>query len=184
MKTLEFFNEKADQLLSSDFFKQAEGGGSIVEFNRESGWDAIYVGPDDESTRALVLTLRFFMQDRDGISVRKMASLYGSIPVSADAKAEFDSHRSQLNAFLASKSRLAVSDDGPLSYCEILSIFVYGEHAHADARQRPTHEDLRTTPFFPMFQSCFVEAIVAFARSISAIRETNRRAMSELTAEA
>ena len=181
MKTLELFNEKADQLLSSEFFKQASGGGSIVEFNRESGWDSVHVGPHDESTRALVLTLRLFMQDRDGISVRKMASLYGSLPVSADVKAEVDSHRSLLNAFLASKSRLAISDDGPLGYCEILSLFVYGEYAHVDGRHRQTYEDLRTTPFFPMFQSCFVEAIVAFARSINAIRDTNRRALAELT---
>ena len=182
VKTLELFNEKADQLLSSEFFKQASGGGSIVEFNRESGWDAIHVGPDDESTRALVLTLRLFMQDNDRISLRHMAALYGSLPVSAPVKQEFDAHRSQLNALLDSPSHLAISDDGALTYREILSIFVYGEYAHVNRRYRPTYEDLRTTAFFPLFQNCLVDAIVAFARSISAIRKTNRRALAELSA--
>ena len=181
VKRLELFNEKADQLLSSEFFKQASGGGSIVEFNRESGWDSIHVGPDDESTRALVLTLRLFMQDRDGISVRKMASLYGSLPVSAVVKQEFAAHRSQLNAFLDSESHLAIAEERLLSYRDILLIFVY-EYAHVDARYRQTFEDLRTTPFFPLFQKCLVDAVIAYARFIGAMQQTNRRAVAELTA--
>ena len=182
VKTLELFNEKADQLLSSEFFKQASVGGSIVEFNRESGWDSIHVGPDDESTRALVLTLRLFMQDRDGISVRKMAGLYSSLPVSAVVKQEFAAHRSQLNAFLDSESHLAIAEERLLSYRDILLIFVYGEYAHVNARHRQAYEDLRTTPFFPLFQKCLVDAVIAYARCIGAIQQTNRRAVAELTA--
>jgi hypothetical protein len=182
VKTLELFNEKADQFLSSEFFKQASGGGSIVEFNRESGWDSIHVGPDDESTRALVLTLRLFMQDNDRISLRNMAALYGSLPVSAPVKQEFVAHRSQLNALLDSASHLAITEEGPLTYREIVSIFVYGEYAHVNARYRQTYEDLRTTECFPLFQNCLVDAVVAFARCISALRRTNEEAAAELRA--
>lgn len=180
MRTLELFNDKADQLLSSEFFAQVRGGGAIVEFNRESGWEAIYVGPDDQSTSALVLRLRLFIQDRDGISFRRLAGLYSSLPVSAAVKQEFDTHRSRLNAFLDSESRLAISDDGPLTYGEILKIFVYGEYAHLDQQQ--TFAEIRTTPFFPLFQNCLVDAVVALARSISAVQQTNRRALVELQA--
>jgi hypothetical protein len=181
VKTLELFNEKADQLLSSEFFKQASGGGSIVEFNRESGWEGIHVGPDEESIRALVLTLRLFMQDNDRISLRNMANIYGSLPVSAAMKQEFDAHRSQLNALLDSKSHLAITEEGPLTYREILCIFVYGEYAHVGERYRQTYEDLRTTSFFPLFQNCLVDAVVAYARCIGAMQRTNLRAVAELT---
>jgi hypothetical protein len=182
VKTLALFNEKADQLLASEFLKQIGGGGAIVRFDRESGWDGIYVGPDDESTRALILTLRLFMQDRDGLSLRKMAETYADLPVSADLKREFEAHRTRLNDFLDSASLLAIREEGPLTYREILDIFVYGEYAHVNERYRQTYEDLRTTPFFPLFQGCLVRAIVALARSVRDIRDTNRRALAKLTA--
>jgi hypothetical protein len=182
VKTLKLFDEKADQLLASEFFNHVPGSGAIVEFNRESGWEAIHVGPDDESTRAFVLTLRLFMQDNDQISLAKMANLYGSLPVSAVVKQEFAAHRSQLNAFLDSESHLAIAEESLLTYRDILLIFVYGEYAHVSVCHRQTYEDLRTTPFFPLFQKCLVDAVVAFARCISALQQTNRRAAAELTA--
>jgi len=181
VKTLELFNEKADQLLASSFLDEVSGGGAIVRFDRESGWDGIFVGPDDESMRALILTLRMFMQDNERISLRNMAALYDSLSVSAVVKREFDERRSVLNTSLDSESPLAITEDGPLSYREILSTFVYGEHAHVAARHRQTYEDLRTTPFFPLFQNCLVDAIVALARCIGVMRDVNRRAIAELT---
>ena len=110
-----------------------------------------------------------------------MAALYNSLPVSPVAKQEFDAHHSQLNAFLDSESHLAISDDGPLTYREILSIFVYGEYAHVGVDHWQTYEDLRTTPLFPLFQKCLVDTVVVLARCISAIRDTNRRAVAQLT---
>lgn len=181
-KALELFNEKADQLLSSAFFEQASGGGSILEFNSESGWDSVHSGPDDESTRALVLTLRLFMQDNDRISLRNMATTYRRLQVSAPLRNEFDANRSQLDAFLDSASQLAIAEGDPLTYRQILEMFVYGEHAHLSARHRSTYEDLRKTPFFSLFQSSFVDAVVVFARCIRMMRETNCRALTESTA--
>ena len=102
LKTLELFDEKAAELLSSRFFAEVGGGGAIVEFKKDSGWEAIHVGPDDESTRSLVLTLRLFMLNKD------------------------------------------------------------------------------PTPFFPLFQSSLVDAIVTFGRCIGVLRHTNQRAMTEL----
>ena len=139
IETLELFNEKANQLLESEFFNELGGGGAIVEFSRASGWDSVHVGPDDESTRALVLTLRLFVQKRERISLRKMGTLYSSLPISAPVKQQFDSQRSQLNVFLDSGSPLAISDEGPLTYRDILRIFVYGEYAHVDERCRQVY---------------------------------------------
>lgn len=53
LKTLELFDEKADELLSSRFFDDAGGGGAIVEFKRDFGWEGIHVGPDEESMTEL-----------------------------------------------------------------------------------------------------------------------------------
>lgn len=180
LQTFELFDEKADEFLSSRFFAEVGGGGAIVEFKHGSGWEAIYAGPDEESTRSLVLTLRLFMQDSDRISLRNMDELYGSLPLSAGVKHEFTSWRTQLNAFLDSDSQLAIEEARQLSYREILCIFVYGAYAHVSPGYRQTFEDIRTTPFFPLFQSSLADAIVAFGRCVSALRQTNQRATAEL----
>ena len=87
LKTLQLFDEKADELPSPRFFDQARGGGAILEFTRDAGWEAAHVGPDEESTRALVLTLRLFMQNNDRLSLHRMAGLYASLPQSARIEA-------------------------------------------------------------------------------------------------
>ena len=63
---------------------------------------------------------------------------------------------------------------------------LYGAYAHVSPRYRQTFEDIRTTPFFPLFQSSLADAIVAivaivaFGRGVSALRQTNQRAIAEL----
>ena len=146
LKTLELFDEKAAELLSSRFFAEVGGGGAIVEFKKDSGWEAIHVGPDDESTRSLVLTLRLFMLNKDPISLQNMDKLYRSLPLSDGLTHEFTGRRNELNAFLGSDSRLAIAEDRQLSHQEILDIFVYGAYAHVSPRYRQTFEDIRTTP--------------------------------------
>lgn len=180
LKTLELFDEKAGELLSSRFFEDVSGGGAIVEFSRDSGWDAIHVGPDEESARALVLTLRLFMQDNDRLSLRNMAALYRRLPLSVELVEGFERRRFDLNAFLDSETHLAIEEHRRLTRREILNIFVYGAYAHVDPSHRRTYEDLRTTPFFPLFQQTLVDSVVAFARCISAPREINLRAVREL----
>ena len=182
VETLELFNEKAEEFLSSRFFARVRGGGAIVEFSRDSGWDAVHIGPDEESTRALVLTLRLFMQDNDRLSLCRMAALYDALPLSDGVAREFDRSRSALNSFLDSDSPLAIEEGRCLTHREILEIFVYGAYAHVEPQSRRIYEDLRTTPFYPLFQKNLVDACVAFARCVSAVRETNRRAVIELTA--
>jgi len=111
---LRVFNEKVGELESSSFFAKASGAGYIVEFKHEQGWDALFVGPDEESIKALVLTLRLFMQNNDRLSLQKMRALYKSPPVSAGLVAEFSHLCDQLNQFLdsglpACRSKMATS---------------------------------------------------------------------------
>lgn len=178
--TLRLFNEKADELLSSRFFQHVTGGGAIVEWSKDQGWDSLFVGPDDESMRALVLTLRLFMQDRDPISLRNMTTLYDSLPLSADVTGRFAGCRSELNAFLDAPSQLSIAEGRPLTNREILHIFVYGAYAHVADFPRQTYEGIRATAFFPLFQNSLVDVIIAFSRCIAALRHINQSAVDEL----
>lgn len=177
---LALFDEKASELLASSFFDDAGGGGALVEFRRGVGWDQVSVGPEEEPTKALVLTLRMFVRDTDGISVGAIAALCADLVVSQDLRDRVEKSRAHLNAFLDSESRLAIEDARQLTFREILDIFLWGDYAHVAPEQRKVFSDLRTTPFFPLFQNCFVEAVVEIARCVSSMREVTTLIVAEL----
>jgi len=113
VQTLELFNEKAsrvlDVLMSNEDFKKP---GALVLFDDESGWDSVHVGPDDTTIEAAVLSLRFFCQDNEPTSLRRLAMLYSEI--GGDHATRFDYVRSKLNRLLDSHTNICIVDGGPI----------------------------------------------------------------------
>jgi hypothetical protein len=177
---LALFNEKVERLASLSFFEKARGGGAIVEFRRDAGWDSVFVGPEEESIEALVLTLRLFMQNNDGLSLRNMRNLYVSLRVSAELVADFSLQCEQLNRFLDSATNLSIKEGCQLTHRDVLEIFVYGTYAHVNARYRTIFEGIRTTTFFPIFQDYLVMAVDVFRRCLLGLKAVNTRALAEL----
>lgn len=179
-ETLRLFNEKVDRLLSLSFFAKAMDSGAIVEFTRNTGWDSVFVGPDEESIEALVLTLRLFMQDNEPISLRNMRSLYDAHLPSA-LGVDFGDHCKRFNLSLDSASMLSIEEGRQLTHRDILEIFAYGAYAHTNPQRRRTFEGLRTTAFFPLFQQTLVATMVVFGRCLRSLQRTNDTALSELS---
>ena len=179
-ETLRLFNEKVDRLLSLSFFAKASDSRAIVEFTRNAGWDSVFVGPDEESIEALVLTLRLFMQDNEPLSLRNMRSLYAArLPKGLGL--DFVDHCTRFNVSLDSDSMLSIEDGRQLTHRDILEIFVYGAYAHTNPQRRRTFEGLRTTAFFPVFQQTLVAIIVVFGRCLRSLQKINETALSELS---
>jgi hypothetical protein len=179
---LRLFNQKVERLFSLSFFSKAQGAGAVVEFQRESGWESIFVGPDEESIEALVLTLRMFMQDNDRISLRKMRELYQALSVSPDLGQTFSSICAELNSFLDSDTNLSIEEGRQLSHREILKVFVYGTYAHTNEDLHGIFTGIRSTAFFPIFQSHLIVEIKAFATSLRKLSAVNNKALKELDA--
>jgi hypothetical protein len=177
---LALFNEKVARLASLSFFEKARGGGAIVEFRRDAGWDSLFVGPDKESIEALVLTLHLFMQNNDRLSLQNMRNLYVSLPVSPELVDDFSLQCDQLNRFLDSATNLSIEEGCQLTHRDILEIFVYGSYAHVNARHRTIFEGIRTTTFFPIFQDYLVKAVEVFRRCVVGLKAVNTRALAEL----
>lgn len=83
--------------LDSRFVQRVLGGGpvaSTLSWEQDPDGGSMTVatdGPDNESVRALVLTIRMFIQDRDGISFGQMREIYDdpSVPPNcADASTD------------------------------------------------------------------------------------------------
>lgn len=100
IRVLERFNEKVDKLERLRFLEEAARGGAIVEWRRAVGWDAVHVGPKEESLDAVVLTLRFFLQNNEPTSLFKMASLYTTLGVGAATVDAFLQLRQQITITL------------------------------------------------------------------------------------
>jgi hypothetical protein len=179
---LELYNERAVKLEASSFLRSVLDPevtlrllGTPFRVVREGG-------PDQDSMEAFVLTLRLFVQDRDGLSFRRIKSFYDTIAVSQQLIDEVGEICLRLNHYLDGSSPLVVNDCS-ISRRELLTVWMNGELAHVDAKQRArleewtVKEDIR-----PFFQYEFEMVITRIARAVEALRRVNERALLELRA--
>src|SRR6266516_220888 len=101
MDPLQLFNDKADKLESLNFTKSIQSGGFGLTFHATNeGAEISPHGPDSEAVDAFVLTMRFFIQDRDGISFEKTAQRYQALPVKQELKDQVTAVRDGINNYL------------------------------------------------------------------------------------
>jgi len=89
--SLLLFCEEVDKLLNSSTRRVLEQGKQPFRFSARVGEPVLIEtnGPPDDSIEAFVLTLRFFIQDNESISIRNIATLIDSLPVSDVIKDRF-----------------------------------------------------------------------------------------------
>jgi hypothetical protein len=180
--TLRLFEEKVQKLVGLKFVKEIreQKGGAIVEYKQGIGWDSVFIGPDDETLDAVVLTLRLFMQDNERISVRNVRRLYMESGLPTELRQEFCEVADHLNAQLDTCTNISIKEGERLTFREVLYIFVYGSHAHTTPRWHRLYCDLKTTPFFPILQNDFVITIAFVLRILHKMSLLNQRATDEL----
>jgi hypothetical protein len=118
-----------------------------------------------------------FIQNNERISLRNIRAVYGRLRGNPQLAVAVTQHCAELNAFLDSATNLAIEEKRQLTYRDVLSIFLYGSYAHTAREKRRTFEAIRSTPFFPIFQACLVDALVRLARAVRAIRSVNEEAL-------
>ena len=87
--------------------------------------------------KAFLLTFRLFIQDRDGLSFRAIASLSARLPISEHLKQKIAEIREQVNHYLDGCS-LVVIDGHTVSRRTLLETWMYGELAHLNPDRRAT----------------------------------------------
>jgi len=137
LKALNLFNEKAEELKRSRYFKIFINKNSSFTISAKSSGElsVLVNGPDEEATKAFVLTFRFFIQNNERCSIGNIANIYSELPISDEIKNKFNDARSKLNNFLKSNSILKLNDEN-ISYAKILDIFFYGGLAHANEKKK------------------------------------------------
>ena len=90
--------------------------------------------PSDEKRDALLFNIRLFIQDKDDISLRRLADLCDDPGISDQWKKDYNHYREELN------DRLEwVAVEGPkgkVTHRDILNMFLYGKFGHHDRDDR------------------------------------------------
>ena len=177
---LKTFNSKVDKLDQSAFIKNAKGGGALVDYQLGKGWDSVHVGPNEITTDATVLTLRFFLQNNESISLHNMAGLYQQLCVNATLINKFLGIRQEINNYLDASSGLSIRDENQMTHREILKLFLYGSQAHLNQDKADVYESVSQTAFFPLFQADFTETVVFLILTLKRLQQINSETLKEL----
>lgn len=183
VEVLMLFNEKAEVLDRSGFTRHVR--------ENSLGWSGqvadgqmnlLLNGPTEDEVAAFVLTMRFFVQDNEPTSIRKMAELYESLPISSLLKDQMRAGRATINEILQRDSPVTIIDER-ISNQLLFDTFVWGGLAHANQAHKKRFDAWRANGvWFVPLQSLFHNVLVDLLEFIFWVHEHNQIAIRELTA--
>jgi hypothetical protein len=127
-KRLEDFVKRAELVQAYSYMKNPE---SII--GAKSKWvdgklQVEFFQPEQESTDALLYNMRLFYNNKDDISIRRMAELYDDPEISPNWKNEFAAIRQRLNERF--DMVVVKGPEGELKYRDVFEMFLYGSGSH------------------------------------------------------
>ena len=181
IRILERFNEKMDRLRERGFAEESRGGGAIVRWEKGRGWDGIHVGPSEKTVEATILTLRFFIQNKESTSLSNMDRLYANSNIEPRLSTQISEIRDKVNSYLDSPSNLSISEEGPMTHWQILDLFINGDLAHANnTTTEANYRAIRQTAFFPLFQDDFTKTVQLLMSALIEVQQINCAAIDQL----
>jgi len=179
LSVLRLFNEKVDKLLRGSFVRKVfpEGHHLTLHFP-----DGTYEErcPDEGDIDAMALTLRFFVQDSDGISLRRIVELYEELPVEDRAREAARRARQSVNAYLDSPFPWVIQDE-KLTYGRVFDSFLYGGLAHAEGNKKPDYDAWNEEPLLAAIMKFqFVEIARNLIFVLASFRAMNLRTIRQL----
>lgn len=185
IRKLRLFNEKADKLRRSGFVEQVfrPDQGFTISFREDKPIVVERRGADEQSTDALALTIRFFLNGRDGISLQQMKNLYETLSLSDDEKSmvqrAFVEHEEMLH------EPLGVNFMGSqLTRWMVVETVLYGDLAHANDDKRPAMDEWRkAAPFNVLIESYFEDAVAEILYFVFGLRQFNDTIIKRLEAK-
>lgn len=166
VETLRLYSEKADRLKNSNFVKNATTT-SGVNLRAAIGEQTVVTrtGPDQENVDAFVLTFRYFIQDSETISLRKVKDVFHSSFAESEEKNEFDKARHHLNTFLDRKAMLNL--DGIITRRYLMDTFIYGGLSHANKEKKKLYDSwMKISVLAPFMENEFIVILFETLRVI------------------
>jgi len=175
---LRLFNEKANTLLNSKFVQHGTISGSVYATQNQQIHTALNL-PDEEAIRAFVLTFRFFIQENETTSFKRLADTYEKLPVSEELRTQYSTLRHRLNDLLDSSSNLKIFN---LTRRDIIWTIIYGELAHSDKEKLARINAWRKNPvIWTAVQFEFSSSLADVLEYIMAVANLNTKVLEEIT---
>lgn len=187
--TLSLFNEKVRELLESSFVEGIFGPnvGFALKLSRDVNgkyeMNSTIRGPSIESVKAFVLTLRFFIQDNESISLRNMADLYNSNNIDPQLRAYFHSARDEVKQMLGSPNLCNMYFHRTMpTNRQVMEVFVYGALAHANPEKYDLYKEWTSYPAAGVIlQTCFNVILGRIFHALAYIEQVNEQTLQQLT---
>lgn len=182
IRALRLFNIKADKLRNTRFIhalREKDTGFTLsAGIDRETTVEIR--GPDSEAVDAFILTLRFFVSDKEPSSFRRLAETYDSIVGLMDEKEKFEFARQSLNDFLDSRTMFKILDK-EITNRHLFEVFIWGELAHANEAYKDIYDRWMQIPILnKMIANEFTRILGKFMSYISYMQQINQDTLSEL----
>ena len=137
---LETFNQKANKIKNFSFPEKYLNPGNSLTISgcKEQNYFNIDIKEtkvEDEAVEAVVLTLRFFIQNNEKTSLMNMSGLYKESNHLHNLSDEFEKLRFRINNILSlavQPQPLTHSFENPLKIQDIQDVFMYGSLAHSN----------------------------------------------------
>lgn len=188
LRALRLFNEKADKLDRLSFIDQVFE--KPIGFRLRGDQDGFIVsrlGPSAESIDAFCLTMRFFIQDTEPSSFRRLSSVYaflGEMEIVDQASVdEFESAREAIKDLSAPIAYIPPFEGKSYTPWEIFDTIFYGALSHANDEKARLYERWRArTEVLLVMENWFVKTLATLILSIDRVRPINKRAIESLMA--
>ncbi len=185
LRRLRLFNEKADKLRRSSFVAQifANETGVTISWSVDQPLSVERVGASEEATDAFALTLRFFLQEGDGIKLEGMIDVYSRSPLPVDRteqlKRSFEHYRNWRDTPIGFNFRGV-----ELTKWKVIDTVLYGDLAHANRKKHPLIEEWRQSKSVDqLINHFFEEAVADLAQFIFFCRSVNEEILQSLEPE-
>jgi hypothetical protein len=181
LQKLKLFNEKIETVRKGRFVPQVfrPDHGVTMNFATEKPLTVVKRGADEDAILALAMTLRFFVQERDGISLWQIAEIYESLPLEEMEKKSARSAVDSLDKYLDTPCGFVVNGEA-MTNRRLFEVFMYGGLAHANSDKRLEYETWTKSPAAGMMEFYFEGIVADMLQVIWSFRRMNERTIQML----
>ena len=177
-EVVEIFIETVNELRDSSFAKQIKNGVRVDLVVGQDGLFSRFDGPERDTVKAFLLTLRFFGQNNEETSLQNMSGRIQSFDVGGSLIEEFQRLRYELNTFLDEPLNVPVQAIGADTKLDVYNAFLYGIYAHANPTRRRKVKEWERNPFYADLEAQFCMIAAQYMAVLAKMAETCNRMLA------
>jgi hypothetical protein len=174
ISAINFFNDKSVKIIESEYVKNLVDGKVSLRLKRDGDIiaDPEVIVPDDLYIESFLLSLRFYIQDNEDISIRNLAKIYNESNIESSLKMRFNKSRNWLLKYLNCKC-MVQQEGHNLTRFQVFEFFVYGEYAHSTKKEDFNKLKINNI-YYGTYRYIFNEVLLMYIKTIKELVSINQ----------